>query len=187
MAMTISELRQLVNGTGLHYWIDPDRPALFFGATGNSGPFDFIIHLDAEGRFLQFRTFRYKACPSGCPHLGVLLRALAEMNALHRWIKYAWDPDYGEVILYGDMWVMDGTVSFEQFGVMLTSLLHTIDGNNPRVAAIIEKGVDPGGRPEILPTPPPQPSAAADEALRDVLATLLDHADPDPDPNEMVV
>ena len=101
MAMTIDQLQALMKGEGFRFYVDPSRPVLLSGGTGYHGQYQFIIALEVEGRFLQFRTQRYLTCPPGSPHLPATLKVLADLDYSLRFVKFAWDASDGEVVAYG--------------------------------------------------------------------------------------
>ena len=144
MALTLDDLRTLLDVMGLKYAVFPDRAALLAGFRGLNGSYQFIIHLELNGTFLQFRSLHLLHCPSDNPHVGAVLRLLAELNYRHRLVKFGWDSSDGEIVAYADLWVMDNTVTRAQLERMIHNLLPTVDLSYPRIQATINTGQDPG-------------------------------------------
>lgn len=154
MAISFTEIRAYLDADGIRYFISPDQPVLFLGMTGLTGSFRILIHLDVEGQFLQFRTLGFGSCPPGHPHQPALTRVLSEVNARRRFVKFAWDASDGEVIAYGDHWIMDGTITHAQFHQMFGNFMSVVDLDNRRIATVIGEGTDPGElEPPDLPPP----------------------------------
>ena len=144
MALTKERLQSLVNATGLNFFIDPNRDALFLAGQGMNSRYEFLILLELGGEFLQFRTLRYHFCPSDHQHLNATLRVLGEINLQVRFSKFAWDPSDGEIVVYGDIWISDSDLTKAQMDRMLKSYLSIIDLQYARIDATIKTGKDPG-------------------------------------------
>jgi len=145
MALTMEGLKGLVEGEDLKYFLDPDRDALMLGATGVNGSYQFLILLEIEGQFIQFRTMNYHSCPVDHEHLDATLKVLGDLNFRLRFLKFGWDPSDGEIAVYGDVWIEDGDLTQKQFGRMIHAYLTMIDLNYARIDKVIQTGVDPGG------------------------------------------
>jgi len=154
MAMTLEELKSLVNATGLKYFVHPELPMISLGVSGEVSRFQFTVSLQSEGQFLQLRTANLLACPAGHAHLHALLLALAAVNCQYRCVKWAWDRSDGEIVAYCDAWVGDGKLTTPQLGAMLALFMQNVDVNRLRVEKTLDTGVDPG-------TTEPRPSAAS--------------------------
>jgi hypothetical protein len=144
MALTMKELQKLVEGEDFRYFVDPTRDALMLGASGLNGTYQFIILLEVQGQFVQFRTIGYLHCPADHPNLKEVLEVLGELNYSLRLVKFARDPSDGEIVAYADVWVMDGTLTQKQFGRMIHNFLPSIDLNSDRIKRTLETGEDPG-------------------------------------------
>ncbi|NNG15794.1 MAG: hypothetical protein HKM89_04875, partial [Gemmatimonadales bacterium] len=88
MALTMAELRKLVEGQKLRYFLDPNRDALMFGAAGVNGRYQFVILLELDGRFVQFRTVGYLHSRTDHPHLLEVLKVLGALNYKLRFVKF---------------------------------------------------------------------------------------------------
>jgi len=151
MALTLDQLQEFMKKEGLNYFVAPDRPAVRFGVGGLFGRFDLVVHLQDDGRFLQFRTLHYAECATDHPNLAVVLRVLAAINYEKRLLKFGWDPGDGEIVGYADLWVMDGQVTQEQFRRMLQNFVPGIDTSITRIDGALKTGADPGEpNPEAL-------------------------------------
>jgi hypothetical protein len=152
----MERLEALVSGCDLRYFRDPQRDALLLGVTGMRGSYQFLVLLEVGGEFLQFRTMRYHSCPKDHPHVAATLELLGALNYQLRFVKFGWDPSDGEIVLYGDMWMVDGDPTQEQLRRMFNSYMAVMDLNHPRIGQTIQTGADPG---EMLPPewPPPPP------------------------------
>jgi hypothetical protein len=163
MALTFDQLQALLKAEQIQFYLAPDRPAVRFGIGGLYGKYDIVIHLQDDGRFLQFRTLGYAECPSGHAHIAEVLKVIADINLKKRLLKLGWDASDGEIVGYADLWVMDGTVTQEQFRRMLHNFIPGIDTSSTRIRAIIESGKDPGE---------PDPSALLKDATGDAPSSL---------------
>jgi hypothetical protein len=144
MAITLEQLKQLVDQCGYRYFVDPNRPVLMLGARGIHGQYQFIIKLEDDGRFMQLRTIGYMHCPADSPHIKAVLEVLGSINYRVRFVKFGWDSSDGEIVGYGDAWVVDGTPTQGQLKRMLDNFLPVIDLDSQRIAKTIESGTDPG-------------------------------------------
>lgn len=144
MALTLAELEKLVEGEGMRYFRDPTRDALMLGAKGIAGHYQFVILLELEGQFLQFRTINYQYCAADHKYLKQVLEVLGALNFRLRLAKFGWDESDGEIVVYADHWVMDGKVTQEQFSRILHNFLPAVDLSSPRIATTMETGKDPG-------------------------------------------
>ncbi len=144
MALTLDQLRRLCDQAQFKYFVDPTRPALLCGVQGLAGRYQFVMLLDLEGQFLQFRTIGYANCAASHRHVGAVLRVLGDLNYKLRFVKFGWDPADGEIVVYADVWLMDGGLTQQQFARMLGNYLPSIDQNSVRISQTIETGQDPG-------------------------------------------
>lgn len=144
MALTLDELRRLADAVDFRYFIDPKSPTLLCAAQGRAGSYQFVMSLQLEGKFLQLRTLQYQRCPAGHAHLLSVLRVLAEINTQLRFMKFGWDAKDGEVLAFGDVWLMDAGLTQQQFTRLLSNFLPSIDEQYPRISQTIATGRDPG-------------------------------------------
>lgn len=144
MALTLDQLRRLCDQEGFKYFLDPTKSTLLCGVQGLAGRYQFVMILDLDGQFLQFRTLNYAHCVGSHAHVGALLRLLGELDYRLRFVKFGWDPADGEVVAYGDVWLMDGALTQGQFSRLLGNFLPAIDHNYVRISQTIETGQDPG-------------------------------------------
>jgi hypothetical protein len=144
MALKLAELEKLVEGEDMRYFRDPTRDALMLGAKGISGRYQFVILLELEGQFMQFRTISYQYCTADHKHLKQVLEVLGALNYRLRLAKFGWDESDGEIVVYADHWIMDGKVTQEQFSRILHNYLPAVDLSYHRIAKTIETGKDPG-------------------------------------------
>lgn len=142
--MTLDGLKKLVEGAGLRYFLAPDRPMVMMGVEGVNGRFQLVVGLEEEGQFLQFRTIEYLWCPGDHPHLAEVLKVLGTINYRRRLVKFGWDPNDGEIVGYADIWLMDGTMTQQQFARMLHNFFPAIDLSISRIKTAMETGKDPG-------------------------------------------
>lgn len=145
MAITLDELKALVEAEGLKYFLAPDKPALFLGFGGLTGSYQVLMLVELDGHFLQFRTLGYASCPVGRPHLEAVLKVLGALNYELRLTKFGWDPSDGEIVGYADLWLADGTLTQKQFSAMLAAYVPGIDMGHDRIQKTIDTGVDPQG------------------------------------------
>jgi len=144
MAIQFDRLQELMKKENLRFFIAPDEPVLQFKIAGLYGKYDIMMHLQEDGRFLQFRTVAYLQCPADHPQLAAVLKLLAYANYQKRFVKFGWDPRDGEIMAYADLWLMDNGVTEEQFHCMLGTYMPTIDAAALRIGKTIETGIDPG-------------------------------------------
>jgi hypothetical protein len=143
MAYTLPELRQLLEAEGLRYYLIPDREGVMLTLSGSNGRFQFLILLEEEGEFLQFRSTEYLYCPRDHPHLEATLKVLGELNYRLRLMKFGWDPADGEIAAYVDLWIMDAVITNGQFGRMAQAYMSILDDEFPRIREAIESGAVP--------------------------------------------
>jgi len=127
MPINLSQLEDLIKANGLKYFKDEEHKLLilpFRRRMGNA--IQILIRIDSEGQFLQLRSNDLPSL-SHSPNL-LVLRDLAALNYQNRWIKFGFDPSDGEVVAYGDMWVMDGHVTVQQIGRMVQNFVGCLDG-----------------------------------------------------------
>ena len=170
MALTMAQLKKLAEGEGFKYFLDPSRDALMMRARGAFGEYQLLVLLELGGEFLQFRSISYNTCPVGHPQLGATLQLLADLNYRLRFLKLGWDENDGEITVYGDMWIKDGTVTQKQFGQMVHSYLSMMDLNNRRIQETIRTGKDPG---ETIPDGAPKGSSGLPPEMQALLDKLL--------------
>lgn len=144
MAMTMSDFKTLLDKCNVRYFQHPVEPMVIAGFGGALGNYQITMGLQADGTFLQFRTQNYATCRADSPHLSLVQTHLLHLNLRARWVKWTWDPRTGEIIVMGDHWIMDSTVTSDQFNRMLSNMVPVIDMETPRIKAIIETGKDPG-------------------------------------------
>jgi hypothetical protein len=144
MALTLDELQQLLKAQSLQYFVHPERPAVMLSISGLGGSYRFVVTLEVEGTFLQFRSIEYLYCAAEHRHLGAVLRVLGEINYRARLVKFGWDPADGEIVAYADAWLQDGTLTSDQFGRMMHNYVSVIDISYPRITQTLETGKDPG-------------------------------------------
>jgi len=172
MAITFTQLQELMTKEGLKFFIAPDRPVVRFSVGGACGQYEIVLHVQEEGSFLQFRTVGYLSCPSGHASLNAVLQALGAINYQQRFVKFGWDPSDGEIVAYGDIWIMDSGVTQSQFSRMMNNYLPGIDTAYARIKTAFETGKDPGKQdPQALLA---QRLAAAGSALPPELRELLE-------------
>jgi hypothetical protein len=144
MALTFARLQELLKREGLLYYVAPDRPVVRMGFNGTFGQYEIVILLEMDREFLQFRALNYLNCPAESPHLSCVLGVLGALNGRVRFVKLAWDPQDGEIVAFGDLWVMDGTVTERQFNRLCSNFIPSIDLAYRRIKTAIETGRDPG-------------------------------------------
>jgi len=171
MALTMAQLKKLAEDEGFKYFLDPNRDVLMMRARGAFGEYQLLVLLELDGEFLQFRSISYNTCPVDHPHLGVTLQLLGNLNYRLRFLKLGWDANDGEITLYGDMWIKDGTVTQKQFGQMIHAYLSMMDLNNRRIQETIRTGKDPG---EMLPGGAPKGSSGLPTEMQALLDKLLE-------------
>jgi hypothetical protein len=151
MAITFERLQELLRGEGLAFFIDPGHPRIMLGGVGLHGTYHLGIALEADGQFLQFRSLQLLRCPPQSPNLKTMLEVITRINYQYRFLKLAWDPNDGEIVMYGDLWVADNTVTQAQFHTMMGNYLSGLDVHSFRIRQALETGKDPGEiRPEAL-------------------------------------
>lgn len=169
MALTMEGLKALVEGEDFKYFLDPNRDAVMMGVTGLNGRYQLLILLAVEGKFIQFRTMGYHSCPLDHEHLEATLKVLGDLNFHLRFLKFGWDPSDGEVSVFGDAWIEDGTLTQKQFGRMAHAYLSMMDLNYARIDKVIQTGEDPGGLPK-----PGEGGGGAGSGLPPELQAMID-------------
>ncbi len=170
MPMTMDQLQQLVKGQNLKYFLHPENPALMLQAKGINGSYQFVIALQQEGTFLQFKTLQYLFCKEDNPNLFEALKVMGALNYQIRLAKWGWDPRDGEIDVCADTWIEDSALTQEQFGRITFNYLTALDMNYSRLQTTIETGTDPG---EFNPLEMAK-RVARDSSLPPELQELLD-------------
>ncbi len=143
MTCSLSQLRELLDGEGLRYYLIPDQDGVMLTMIGSDNHYQFKILLEFAGEFLQFRSINNLHCPLGHPHLDAALQVLGELNYRLRLIKFGWDPADGEIVAYADCWIEDAVITQVQFGRMAGAFMSILDDEHPRIKEAIESGVVP--------------------------------------------
>lgn len=143
MACTLQQLRTLLEGEGLRYYLIPDHEGVMIVISGGESRYQFRILIEEDGQFLQFRSDTYLYCPVDHPNLGALLKVLGHENYRMRMVKYGWDPTDGEIAVYADLWLMDAELTQGQFGRMADAYISLLDAEYETFKAAIEDGVVP--------------------------------------------
>jgi hypothetical protein len=153
MALTMTELRKLADARQLKYFVAPEGNRLMLAAKGPNGVFQILMMLEHEGAFLQFRTLDYLTCAADYDNLLPVLKVLGSANFWRRLVKYGWDQSDGEIVAYADIWVMDGTLTQQQFDRNLENFLTEIDIQYARLLKTMATGEDPDaqGSPTGMP------------------------------------
>lgn len=143
--MKMETLESLLKGENLKYYLDPARPAAMLGFQGLLGKYQFVILLEMEGSFLQFRSVELARCPVEHPYLSEVLRVIGSIDHQFRFVKFGWDADGGEIVGYGDVCLAnDGTLTPAQFKQILRHYLTTLELGAKRISDTIDTGRDPG-------------------------------------------
>ncbi len=172
MAITFAQLQDLMRKEGYSFFVAPDRPVLQLRASGSFGIYTVLISVQDEGNFLQFRTSEYLTYPPSHPHSAGIWQTLGTINREKRFLKFSWDASDGEIICYGDVWVMDNQVTQAQFRRMLGNFLPGIDVSYQRIKLAAETGKNLGSEdPQLLAA---QKKASDRPALPPELRALLD-------------
>lgn len=175
MPMTMEQLQALLREQDLKYFLDPDQPAVLLGVRGVHGTYRFVIAIQTEGRFLQFRTVDYLRCSRDHACSAEVLATLGAINFEKRLVKFGWDRSDGEIAAYADMWIEDGTVTAQQFERMLQNFMPTVDLGYARLKTAMETGEDPGEED------PSQTAGAGGAELPPELRELLEKVRKDKD------
>ena len=145
MTFDLPQLRELLDTEGLRYYLIPDREGVMLNLNAENGKFQFMILIEVDGEFLQFRSNDYLSCPKDHPNLETTLQVIGEMNYRLRAMKLGWDPADGEIAAYLDLWIMDAEITQEQFSRMASAYMSILDDEFPKIQAAIESGIGPGG------------------------------------------
>lgn len=145
MTYTMPKLRELLDGEDLRYYLIPDRDGVMLTLRGDNGRFQFVVLLEEDGEFLQFRSTEFLYCPLDHPHLEDLLRIIGELNYRMRLVKFGWDPTDGEIVAYVDQWIMDAEITQQQFSRMMSAYMNIVDDEFPKLQAAIESGAPRSG------------------------------------------
>lgn len=141
MATTMGELRALLDGMGLKYYLHPNKPMVLASFGGNNGSYRIGILLEFDGEFLQFRTMSYEHCAADAASLPEVLELIGGLNFRQRLIKYGWDSSDGEIAAYADMWLMDTKLTQQQLQRMLQNYIGALDRNHPELEKALEAPV----------------------------------------------
>ncbi len=149
MAVSPADLKRLLDQAGLDYVEGPEETLLFRLDVGNE-QLNMVIDRPSEGRIVQFRTLKMLMAPE-VAYRRMLLSALATSNDKLKLVKFALDPEDGEVCTYIDIVVGDGGLTKKQFLRCIHALQHLVIRAIDRFRKIIATGVDPGLSTDIAP------------------------------------
>ena len=155
MALPFEELKRIIQGAGLQFFVHPTETVVMFGITGHSGGMQLTVWLLDNGHFLQMRTMGYVRCAADQPHLSAVLRLLAELNNQYRLVKFGWDRRNGEVSAFSDLFLADAPATAHQVAGQLFFFINLLDQVAPRIRATLDTGSDPGSS-EPAETPLPE-------------------------------
>jgi hypothetical protein len=144
MPITQDQLQKHLDEEGLRYYVDPKRDAVLLQMKGQHGSYQFVVALQSDGKFLQFRTLGLLTVVASHPHHAAIMTALARINAQHRLLKLGWDEADGEVMAFADHWMMDGSLTQAQFHQLAGNYFTAVDDATGRLNAVLASGVDPG-------------------------------------------
>lgn len=119
-----------------------DPAVLLAHMAGEHGAYTTSIQIEEEGTFVQFRAPKLAVCRKSHANIDTVLQVLGAINYRYRFLKLGWDPSDGEIAGYGDMWLMDGTVTFDQFHRSFFGFLSALDDAYRRVQMAIFTGKD---------------------------------------------
>lgn len=186
MAMTLDDMKKLLEEEDIRYFVAPDRPALLATFRGMGDPHRVLFKLELDGKFLQIRTIGWLSCPDDHASLSGVLKAIGAENYLRRLVKLGWDPRDGEIVAYADVWLMDGKLTQQQFSRILHNYLPVIDMAYRRLEEAIETGRDPGkmDAEDLVKGVFEREGKGLPEAVRGVLDRLRGRGDPDSDDDD---
>ncbi len=169
-ALTIDQLKKLVDARDLKYFVAPDKPMLLLAFGGLFGHYQVVMNIELDGSFLMIRTVGYDMCPKSHAHCNEVAQLLGSMNFLMRTTKFSWDPNDGEITASIELWLEDAKVTDKQFEALLHTFLPAIDLGHHRIQAVMETGLDPGfdlsGFTPTLPEPSkPRDSSPVDSPV----------------------
>jgi hypothetical protein len=144
MAISLDDLKRLAAGMKLTYFVHPDQPMLMSWFTGKNGHYQFIAGLEDDGQYLKFRTLGFLQCVAEHVHAAAVLRVIGTINYQTRFIKVGWSRSDGEIMVYGDAWIADGTVTQGQFDHMLGIFVQQLDRCRGWIARTMETGDESG-------------------------------------------
>jgi len=142
VAITQRDLIKLVEEAGLAYADGPEG-TLLFRVEAEGEQLNMVLDRPSEGKIVQFRTLNMLNAPAG-GHRPVLLRALATSNDRLKLVKFAIDPDDGEVCAYIDVVLGDGRLTGGQFTRCVQALQQLVIRAMVRFRKILATGDDPG-------------------------------------------
>jgi hypothetical protein len=144
MAMTLDDLRGLLDEEGLKYYLASDKPAIMANFGGLFGRYQVLMVLELDNTFLQFRTIGYLNCEVGHDSLAEVLKVVGALNYRTRLVKWGWDPSDGEIVAYADAWLVDNKLTLQQIRRMIGNYVSAVDMAYKRLEETIETGEDPG-------------------------------------------
>ncbi|MBN2575716.1 MAG: YbjN domain-containing protein [Deltaproteobacteria bacterium] len=152
MSITFEQLQDLFRQQSLKFFIDPLHSSIMFGIKGIHGSYHIMGVLGEDNGMFQVKTSQLMFCPADHAHILPMLKAIAHINYQYKIAKFGWDPDDGEIAVYADMVIADGTLTGGQLHRLLGGFLPTLDENVPRLRQILETGKDPGtpSREQVL-------------------------------------
>jgi hypothetical protein len=149
MALSFERLKEILTGFEVSYWTMPERPAVMFGMTARSGKGYMLgASVDSDGTLFQVRSVEYASCPPGHRHFRPVAQLLLALNYRYRAIKFALDPQDGEIAAFADLVLLDAEATPGQLMGLMGFFLNILDDCHERIQVTVATGEDPGEPPE---------------------------------------
>ncbi|MFA0784232.1 hypothetical protein [Fervidibacter sacchari] len=142
MAITFEELKAIAEGTDLKFFCDQENQILLFGGLGKGGIYNLIVKLIEEGEAIYLRIPYLAVVPADHPNLAKALLMLMEENDRVKVGRFCYDQNDGEIYLDWFIPLEDSTLTSQQLGRCLKSLMVLADEVGVRLKHLLETGED---------------------------------------------
>lgn len=149
MAITLDHTKQMLDEAEIG-WVEGPEQTLLFRLGDGEEQLNIVLDLPSEGRIVQLRTVKMLMAPD-LTHRNALLTALLSSNDKLKLIKFAFDPEDGEVCAYVDLVLGEASLTERQFLRCISSLQHMAGNGLGRFREIVRSGEDPGLPVEMAP------------------------------------
>lgn len=140
MAVTIFDIKNLLNGLGKRYFSNDDHDMIMLPCRCGSRTVHVVLQLQNDGRFLQLISSDFTLAAKDAPNAGAVFEEMLAMNFETKFIKIGRDPSDSKVVGYGDLWVEDGELTEQQLDRMLGNFVSGMSEAQQRLEAAAATG-----------------------------------------------
>jgi len=142
MALSLDELKTILEETGLKFLCDPEKGVIMLGFSGCNGVYNLLLRLVENGEGLLLRVPGLAMLRGDHPFKARVLETLLTENHRVKIGRFCYDPSDGEVYLDWFLPLEDGTLTPQQLKRCITALSYLSDEMTPRLRHLLETGED---------------------------------------------